>query len=78
MERTLSGARELLGARAASAEFVSELGEPADRIVAVADERGADLVVVGTREPGFLERLFEGSVSTEVSRATRRDVLIVH
>jgi nucleotide-binding universal stress UspA family protein len=77
-EQTLTAARELVGERAGGADFVSELGHPADRIVAVAEERAADLVVVGTREPGFLERLFEGSVSTDVSRHTRRDVLIVH
>jgi len=77
-ERNLERARALLRERGLEAEFVSEAGTPADRIVAVAEQRGADLIVVGSSEPGFLERLLTGSVSEDVSRSTRRDVLIVH
>ena len=77
-ERHLERARELLAGRAPEADFVVEAGVPADRIVAVAEERQADLIVVGTREPGFLERLLGGSVSADVSRSSHRDVLIVH
>ena len=74
----LEEARELLERRGLELELVSELGIPADRIVAVAEDRDADLIVVGTREPSFLERLFGGSVSEDVSRHAHRDVLIVH
>jgi len=77
-DRNLERARSLLEERGIQAEFVSEAGAPADRIVAVAEQRGADLIVVGTSEPGFLERLLTGSVSEDVSRSTHRDVLIVH
>ena len=77
-ERHLERARALLAARPTEAEFVSEAGVPAERIVELADERDADLIVVGTREPGFLERLLAGSVSADVSRRTHRDVMIVH
>jgi nucleotide-binding universal stress UspA family protein len=59
-------------------EFASVTGEPAEQIVAAADEHDADLIVVGTREPGFLERLLGGSVSQGVARRSHRDVLIVH
>lgn len=59
-------------------EFAGVVGEPAIEIVDVADERHADLIVVGTREPGVLERLFGGSVSQGVARHAHCDVLVVH
>lgn len=52
-------------------------GEPGDMLLEVAEEVGADLIVTGTREPGFVERLLVGSVSEEVSRRAPCDVLIV-
>jgi nucleotide-binding universal stress UspA family protein len=60
------------------AEFVGLTGEPVEEIVEVAEARGADLIVVGTREPGFFERLLGGSVSQGVARRAQCDVLIVH
>jgi nucleotide-binding universal stress UspA family protein len=60
-------------------EFAGVVGEPVEEIVDVAERRHADLIVVGTREPGFLERLLlGGSVSQAVARRARCDVLIVH
>ena len=59
-------------------EFATATGEPTEEIVEVADTHGADLIVVGTREPGFFDRLFGGSVSQGVARRARCDVLIVH
>jgi nucleotide-binding universal stress UspA family protein len=74
----LAHAREYLSGRGLQAEFRPGVGEPADTIVAVAEEVGADLIVVGTREPNFLERLLGQSVSQSVSRQAHCDVLIVH
>lgn len=54
------------------------LGEPADLIVKVADERDADMIVVGTSEPGLIARLLGQSVSETVQRRAHCDVLIVH
>ncbi|HZT14547.1 MAG TPA: universal stress protein [Gaiellaceae bacterium] len=59
-------------------EFDGVVGDPAAEIVDVAERRNADLIVVGTREPGLLDRLLAGSVSQGVARRARCDVLIVH
>jgi nucleotide-binding universal stress UspA family protein len=71
-------AREALAELSLQAEFVPALGDPAHTIVELAEDRQADLIVVGTREPSVLERLLGQSVSGSVARHTRCDVLIVH
>ena len=74
----LEHARAHLEGKGLDVELVPAIGEPADTIVDVADERHADLVVVGTREPNVIERLLGQSVSQSVSRHAHCDVLIVH
>src|SRR5919204_5563495 len=59
-------------------EFAGVAGEPAQELVDAAEQHQAELIIVGTREPGFLERLLGGSVSQDVARRARCDVLIVH
>ena len=54
------------------------IGDPADHILRLAETHKADLIVVGTREPGLLERLVGLSVSENVQRHAHCDVLIVH
>jgi nucleotide-binding universal stress UspA family protein len=77
-ERLLEGARSLLAGRGVTAEFQMALGDPADGVLDVAESRGADLIVVGTREPNLLLRLLGQSVSESVQRRAHCDVLIVH
>jgi nucleotide-binding universal stress UspA family protein len=60
------------------AELVEAIGDPAEAIVEVAEQRGVDLIVVGTREPSLVERLLGQSVSEGVQRRAHCDVLIVH
>jgi nucleotide-binding universal stress UspA family protein len=73
---------EAAGARAAElgveAELVEAVGDPAEAICQVAELHGADLVVVGTREPSLVERSLGHSVSEHVQRRSHCDVLIVH
>ena len=59
-------------------EFAGRVGEPVEEIVEIAERRSADLIVVGTHEPGLLERLIAGSVSQGVARRAHCDVLVVH
>ena len=59
-------------------EGVPTAGDPASAIADLAKERDADLIVVGTREPGFFERILGQSVSEGVSHHAQCDVLIVH
>ena len=74
----LDEARSRLAGRELPVEFVPIVGPPGEGIVRLADDRGADLIVVGTRKKGFLERLVEGSVNQEVLRRASCDVLVVH
>lgn len=59
-------------------EFAGVAGDPAQELVDAAEQHQAELIIVGTREPGFLERLLGGSVSQDVARRAHCDVLIVH
>ncbi len=77
-EALLDNATKTLADRGVQAESVLALGHPGEAIVELAKQRNADLVVVGTREPGFLERLLGHSVSGSVQRHAQCDVLIVH
>lgn len=74
----LAHARAHLAERGIEADYVPAVGDPARTIEMVAEEHDVDLIVVGTREPGLVERVLRPSVSKAVSRRAHRDVLIVH
>lgn len=73
-----SGIAGKLADRGIEAEVVEGAGDPAEVICTVAEQRGADLIVVGTREPSLIERQLGHSVSEHVQRRAHCDVLIVH
>jgi len=76
--RQLRRAQVLLRGKRVDAEYVVEVGDPVERLLEVAHQRDADLIVVGSRERGFLERLLGHGVDEAVARRAHRDVLLVH
>ena len=74
----LEHAKGKLSALGIDADAVTGFGEPAKAIAELADERQADLIVVGTRELGFFERMLGQSVSESVAHRVHCDVLLVH
>ena len=74
----LERARATLAERGVPADVQLGVGDPAEAIVELAEQRSADMIVVGTRELGFFQRLLGQSVSGSVQRHAHCDVLIVH
>jgi len=77
-EQELAAARAYLEGQGVTAEYQPAIGDVATAIVDSANEQGADLIIVGTRDGGMLERLLHHSVSTAVAHKAHCDVLIVH
>ena len=74
----LDHARSKLAELGVEAEIVGGMGEPAKAIAELAENRSADLIVVGTRELGWLERALGQIVSAGVLHHAHCDVLVVH
>jgi len=77
-EKELEHAKAFLTERNVDAAYQTALGAQGAAIVELAERETADLIVLGTREPGFIERLLGLSVSGSVARRAHCDVLIVH
>jgi nucleotide-binding universal stress UspA family protein len=73
----LDDARTTLSRRGLEGDYVARVGSPADVLLDVAEERDADLIVVGSREHGLLERLISPPVEEAVAKHAERDVLLV-
>ena len=71
-------AREYLEGQGIEADYQGIVGDPADAIIELAVQRGADLIIVGSREVGTLSRLFGQSVSDRLEHKAHCDVLVVH
>jgi nucleotide-binding universal stress UspA family protein len=69
-------ARRLLREAGIEAELLEPGGDPARTIERIAEERGYDTIVVGTRGLGALARLVQGSVSEHVANHARATVIV--
>ena len=74
----LGHARGELEGRDLEVEFAPTVGRWSESIIELAVKRGADLIVVGSRHQGFLDRLLNGRVNDDIARRAPCDVLIVH
>jgi len=76
-EDLLAEARQLADREGVHILTNLEQGEPYERIVRVAEEENCDLIVMGRRGKGTVERGLMGSVTARVIGHTGKDVLVV-
>ena len=77
VEATLSDAAELVRAAGVEVETFAREGAPADAILDVAEERDADLIIVGNKGMTGARRFLLGSVPNKVSHHAPCSVLII-
>jgi nucleotide-binding universal stress UspA family protein len=53
------------------------IGDPAEQIIAISEQEGVELIVMGTHGRGGLQRLWLGSVALTVAKGAERPVLLV-
>jgi len=76
-EQALEGGRSVLEAAGKRAACEIRTGDPAAEILAVADERRADLLIVGARGNSPIQTLLTGSVADRVLANAKCSVLLV-
>jgi nucleotide-binding universal stress UspA family protein len=58
-------------------ETVQELGDPANKLIGVCQEREADLIVIGRRGAGLAERVLLGSVADRLCHHSPVPVMVM-
>ena len=74
---TLEDAKREVGEQGVDVEVHSREGDPADAILDVAEEQGADLIVVGNKGMTGAKRFLLGSVPNKVSHHAPCSVMII-
>jgi nucleotide-binding universal stress UspA family protein len=77
VDATLREAAERVEAAGVEVQTFAREGDPADAILDVAEERGADLIVVGNKGMTGAKRFLLGSVPNKVSHHAPCSVLII-
>ena len=77
VDATLESAVEVAAEHGAQSKVFARQGDPADAILDVAEEQGADLIVVGNKGMTGAKRFLLGSVPNKVSHHAPCSVLIV-
>jgi nucleotide-binding universal stress UspA family protein len=77
VDATLQSAVDLAAEKGADSKTFARQGDPADAILDVAEEQGADLIVVGNKGMTGAKRFLLGSVPNKVSHHAPCSVLIV-
>lgn len=72
----LSAAEAILAAMNVKGERIVQAGSPADVILSVAEDRDADLIIVGHRGFGAMKRFVLGSVSSKLAHQSRCALLL--
>jgi nucleotide-binding universal stress UspA family protein len=76
-EDILARTKKLAGDLGCSATDLISYGEPASRIIEVAQDKEIDIIVLGSRGVSGLKRLFVGSTSDKVIRQANCPVMVV-
>jgi nucleotide-binding universal stress UspA family protein len=77
VDATLSDAADFVREAGLDVETFAREGDPADAILDVAEERGADLIVVGNKGMTGARRFLLGSVPNKISHHAPCSVLII-
>jgi nucleotide-binding universal stress UspA family protein len=72
----LAEAKMILAERGMKAVLFEPAGDPAKTIEQIAEDRGYDMVVVGSRGLGAVSRAFQGSVSEHVATHAAATVVV--
>jgi nucleotide-binding universal stress UspA family protein len=67
----------IMGGTGAGWEFAVRVGSPGEEIVSVADQSGADLVVVGSNRHSSLHNVFLGSTAAYLATHSKAPVLVM-
>jgi nucleotide-binding universal stress UspA family protein len=77
-EEVVRRARERLECTGVVVQSVARLGEPADALLAIAEEQDADLLIIGNRGLSGVRRYLLGNVADRVAHHSPCSVYIVH